>query len=101
MNVELPSTGCNILSNNGVLYNYNNSGRTRTSYVIYEGKLFKSSESTSSTSYTYNGTCLRTGDLVYNPSSQVYFTHIAILTAFALLILPTYIIFRKFWRPLK
>lgn len=64
MNVELPVTGCNILGNNGILYNYSNSGRTRTTFVIYEGKLFKSSENTSSYSYDYNGTCLHTGDLV-------------------------------------
>lgn len=101
MDVELPATGCNILGNNGILYNYSNSGRTRTTFVIYEGKLFKSSETTSSYVYDYNGTCLHTGDLVFNPQSQVYFTHIAIFTALILLIVPVYMIFRKFWRPLK
>lgn len=101
MNVELPSTGCNILSNNGVLYNYNNGNRTRTTFVIYEGVLHKSGEQYSSTAFSYNGDCLTTGDLVFNPQSAVYFHHIAILFAFSLLIVPTYMIFRKFWRPLK
>lgn len=77
MNVELPNTGCNILDGDSVVYNYSTDGHTRTKYTIYEGVAQMSSTSTSSYGYTYSGTCLVTGDLVYKPETEVYFTFIA------------------------
>lgn len=73
MDVELPS-GCNIINSSTSFYNYTNSNRTRTLYYIVDGKAFVSSSNTASTPYTYTGTCLTTGDLVYKPELEVFFT---------------------------
>lgn len=73
MDVQLPSTGCNIINSSTSFYNYHVDGHTRDSYVIYEGKAFLQSTSTSQYGYTYTGTCLHTGDFVYRPELQVYF----------------------------
>lgn len=73
MDVVLPSSGCNIISNSTTFYNYSDNGRTRQTYVIYDGKAFLQSSATSTTGYTYTGTCLTTGDLKYKPELEVYF----------------------------
>lgn len=73
MDVELPDTGCNIISSATAFYNYSPDSRTRDTYVIYEGKAFLQSSSYSQYGYTYTGTCLHTGDLVFKPESTVYF----------------------------
>ena len=73
MDVELPTTGCNIIASSTSFYNYSSDGRTRETYVIYDGKAHLQSSSTSQYGYTYSGTCLNTGDLVYKPELDVYF----------------------------
>lgn len=77
MNVELPDSGCNILSSSTSFYNYSSDGRTRSQYIIYDGHAKKISETTNQYGYTYTGTCLETGDLVYKPELQIYFPFIA------------------------
>lgn len=95
MEIELPATGCNILNNNGVLYNYPNA-RTRNTYVIYDGKLFLSSQSTSNYDYSYNGTCLVTGDLIYKPEIPIYFQFISLLLVAGCFLLIFNIMFKRF-----
>lgn len=73
MNVELPSTGCNIINSATSFYNYSPDYRTRENYVIYEGKAFLQSSTYNQYGYSYSGDCLRTGDLVYKPELDVYF----------------------------
>lgn len=88
MNVELPSTGCNIINSSTTFYNYSSDGRTRSSYVIYDGKAFLQSTNTSQYAYNYTGHCLVTGDLVYKPEIEVYFPIISFcLVCFALLLI--------------
>lgn len=77
MNVELPSTGCNILISDTSFYNYSNDRRTRQRWYIYNGTAHLESSSTSTYGYDYTGTCIHTGDLVYKPEIQVYFPIIA------------------------
>lgn len=67
MNVELPTTGCNIINSSTTFYNYSSDGRTRTSYVIYDGKALKQAETYNQYGYSYTGDCLNTGDLLYKP----------------------------------
>lgn len=67
MNVELPTTGCNIINSSTTFYNYSPDGRTRTYYVIYDGKAIKQSETYNQYGYSYSGDCLNTGDLLYKP----------------------------------
>lgn len=73
MDVVLPSTGCNIINSSTTFYNYSPDGRTRASYVIYDGKAILQSTNTNQYGYTYSGDCLVTGDLVYKPELDVYF----------------------------
>lgn len=77
MYVVLPETGCNILSSNSSFYNYSPDGRTRTTYIIYDGTAHPTAVNTSQMGYTYTGTCMVTGDLVYKPELDVYFPIIA------------------------
>lgn len=100
MNVILPNTGCNIINNSTSFYNYHPDARTRDYYVIYEGKAFLQSSTYNQYGYTYTGTCLNTGDLVYNPESEVYFTHIALGVIVIIFALVARLFFRKFWRHL-
>lgn len=67
MNVELPDTGCNIINSSSSFYNYSPDNRTRESYVIYEGKILLQNSTYNPNGYSYSGTCLTTGDLVYRP----------------------------------
>ena len=67
MNVELPSTGCNILRSDSSFYNYSNDSKTRQTYYIYDGQAKLESSVYNQYGYTYTGTCLETGDLVYKP----------------------------------
>lgn len=88
MNVELPSTGCNIINSSTTFYNYSPDSRTRESYIIYDGVAKLQSSSYSQYGYTYSGTCLHTGDLVYRPEIRIYFPFIAfILVSFALILI--------------
>lgn len=73
MNVELPSTGCNVINSSTSFYNYSPDAKTRTSYVIYDGKALVQGTSYNQYGYTYSGDCLVTGDLKYHPEIEVYF----------------------------
>lgn len=95
MNVELPSTGCNILISATSFYNYSSDSHTREQYYIYDGVAHLQSSNYSQYGYTYTGDCLSTGDLVYKPELQVYFPVLQfILTCFILLIVYRVIIKR-------
>lgn len=86
MNVELPSTGCNIINSSTSFYNYSPDSRTRDNYVIYEGKAYLQSSSYSQYGYSYTGTCLVTGDLKYNRSVEVYFPILAFMLVCSILL---------------
>lgn len=92
MDVVLPTTGCNIISNSTTFYNYSSDGRTRSTYVIYDGKALLQSTNTSQYGYTYTGDCLVTGDLVYKPEIEVYFP----LAAFCVICFILIMIYRIF-----
>lgn len=79
MNVDLPNTGCNIISSSSSFYNYHSDGRTRDTYIIYENQAILQNTSTSQYGYTYSGDCLTTGDLVYKPELQVYFQFFSVI----------------------
>ena len=95
MNVELPETGCNIINSATSFYNYSSDGKTRQTYVIYDGVAFLQNSSTSQYGYTYSGTCLVTGDLVYKPEIDVYFSFIAFSLVILALIFIYKIIFKR------
>ena len=86
MNVELPTTGCNIINSSTSFYNYSSDSRTRDYYVIYDGKAFLQNSSYSQYGYTYSGTCLETGDLVYKPEVQVYFPILSFMLVCSILL---------------
>lgn len=97
MEVNLPESGCNILRSDTSFYNYSPDSRTRQTYYIYDGEAFKESESYSQYGYTYTGTCLRTGDLVYKPELEIYYQVISfILCVFAFIVIYRLIIRRLF-----
>lgn len=79
MDVQLPSTGCNILLSSTSFYNYSPDRRTRRRYYIFEDTAHLESESYSQYGYDYTGTCLHTGDLKYRPELQIYFPFLAAL----------------------
>lgn len=84
MEVALPNTGCNILRSDSSFYNYSPDSRTRSTFYIYDGVAHKESESYSQYGYSYTGTCLNTGDLIYKPELQIYYQFISfILVGFA------------------
>lgn len=97
MNVELPD-GCNIINSSTTFYNYTNNNRTRAIYYIYDGKAFKSTETTNVNPYTYTGTCLVTGDLVYKPEVKVYFPFLAAIIISLILFIIYHIMLRRFLR---
>lgn len=86
MDVVLPATGCNIISNSTTFYNYSPDRRTRETYVIYDGKAILQSTATNQQGYNYTGTCLVTGDLVYKPELDVYFPIISFCICCAILL---------------
>lgn len=79
MDVQLPTTGCNILISADSFYNYSVDSHTRERYYIYEGVAHRQSSDYSQYGYTYTGTCLSTGDLVYKPELQIYFPFLSML----------------------
>lgn len=96
MDVELPSSGCNILTGATSFYNYSSDGRTRQTFAIYEGQAKMVSEAYNQYGYTYTGTCLQTGDLVYKPELKIYFPFLsAIIFIFSL-----YLIYRVIFKRL-
>lgn len=95
MDVELPTTGCNILISNASFYNYSPDRRTRRRYYIYEGVAHLESTATSTYNYDYTGTCLSTGDLVYRPEVQVYFPLISFVIVLIILGIIYHIIIKR------
>lgn len=89
MNVDLPDTGCNIIASSTSFYNYSSDSRTRETYVIYDGVAHLQNSVYSQYGYTYSGTCLIDGDLVYKPEIQVYFP----ILAFCFVCAVTYFIY--------
>lgn len=98
MDVVLPSTGCNIINSATSFYNYSNDGRTRDTYVIYEGVAHLQSSNYNQYGYNYTGTCLSTGDLTYKPETKVYFEALSIFLLFLCFGLVLYLFFIKWWR---
>lgn len=95
MNVDLPTTGCVVLNSSTTFYHYYDNDHYRDSYIIYEGVAHKQSTSYNVNGYTYSGTCLTTGDLVYRPELQVYFPVLGfILFCFIMVLLYNIIIKR-------
>lgn len=79
MDVELPKTGCNIINSSTSFYNYSSDSRTRENYIIYEGKAILQSSTYNQYGYSYSGTCLHTGDLIYKPEIKIYFPFISFI----------------------
>lgn len=96
MNVELPSTGCNILTGADTFYNYSPDGHTRQTFAIYQAQAKKVSESYNQVGYNYSGTCLNTGDLVYKPELQIYFP----ILSFALFSFVIFLVYRVIFKRL-
>lgn len=96
MDVVLPETGCNIINSSTSFYNYSSDGRTRTNYVIYDGKAILQSTNTSQYGYSYSGDCLVTGDLVYKPEMQIYFPVISFILICAAILLAYKIVLWRF-----
>lgn len=101
MNVDLPTTGCNIINSSTSFYNYSDDYHTRSVYFIYDGKAIKQSENYSQYGYTYTGDCLSTGDLVYKPELTVFFQVFSLVMTLFILIVVSKVLFRKWWRTLK
>lgn len=81
MNIDLPATGCNIIQSSTSFYNYSPDSRTRDDYIIFDGKAILRSSTYNQYGYSYTGTCLVTGDLVYKPEyKEVLFPFIAIIS---------------------
>lgn len=95
MNVSLPETGCNILHSATSFYNYSGDGRTRSDWQIYEGVAHKISETYNQYGYSYTGTCLNTGDLVYKPELQIYFPILGALIFIYILFVVYRVIFKR------
>lgn len=90
MNVELPTYGCNIINSSTSFYNYSTDAKTRETWIIYDGKAILQSSNYNQYGYTYSGTCLSTGDLVYKPEYEVLFP----IAAFIIILLILSIIYK-------
>lgn len=94
MEIELPSTGCNIFYGS-YIDNYNN--YTRTRYYIHEGRLILNNSQT----YNYNATpsgahCLTSSDvLLYRPQDTIYFPALSLAMCVFAFWLIYKIIFRR------
>lgn len=82
MNVELPTTGCNVINSATSFYNYSPDAQTRSLYYVYEGQALLANTQTSQYAYTYTGDCLSTGDLVYKPELKVWFPIVSAIILF-------------------
>ena len=97
MEVELPSIGCNVIQSSDTFYNYSSDGRTRSLYVINDGKAILRQTDTSSYGYTYNGTCLSTGDLIYRGEYRIVYEFFS----FALVVFVGCLLFRIIYKKLR
>lgn len=95
MNVELPTSGCNILVSSTSFYNYSSDGFYRDTYYIYDGVAHKQSSVYNQYGYSPSGTCLVTGDLVYRPELQVYFPFLQFVFITFILVLLYKIIIKR------
>ena len=93
MNVELPSTGCNILNSSTTFYNYSTDRHTRSTYILYDGKAYLQSSVSNQYGYDYSGQCLTTGDLVYKPEYKEFLLPLTALVSFILILGLVYKIF--------
>lgn len=82
MEVVLPDSGCNILTSDSTFYNYSVNHKRRRTYVIFNGVAHLSAESNLETGYTYTGTCLTTGDLIYKPEYKDFIFPFASMVSF-------------------
>lgn len=101
MKVVLPDEGCNIITSANSFYNYSTDLHTRQTYYIYEGVAYKQSENYSQYGYSYTGTCLKTGDLVFKPEMEFWYNLGAVALGGVIMLLVAKLIFRKWWRVLK
>ena len=69
MNIDLPSTGCNVLESADTIVNYSADGAIRSTYTIKNAQLYLSSVETGE--YIPTGTCLSTGDLEWEPQYKI------------------------------
>lgn len=97
MEVELPATGCNIIQSSDTFYNYSQDGRTRSLYVINDGKAILRQTDASSYGYSYNGTCLDTGDLIYRGEYRIFYEFIS----FFLVGVVGYLLFQIIYKRLR
>lgn len=95
MDVQLPSSGCNILISDSSFYNYSSDSKTRERYYIYDGKAFKAESVYNQYGYTYSGDCLSTGSLVYRPELEVYFPVISFILVCALFLFIYHIFIKR------
>lgn len=95
MDVELPSTGCNIINSSTSFYNYSPDSKTRETYVIYDGKALKQSSTYNQYGYTYSGDCLITGDIVYRPEIGIYFPILSFFIICSILLFIYHIIIKR------
>ena len=95
MDVDLPSTGCNILTGATTFSNYNTNNTIRDNYIIYDGKAYLQSSTYNQYGYSYSGTCLSTGDLVYKPEYKEFIFPLISLVAFLFILCLVYKIFVK------
>jgi len=95
MYVDLPDTGCNIINSSTSFYNYSTDARTRTTYYIYEGVAHAGAVATNNMGYTYSGTCLVDGDLVFKPESEVYFPFLSFCAVCFILVIIYKVIIKR------
>lgn len=99
MNVELPDTGCNIINSSTSFYNYSPDRLTRKTYIIYDGSAILQAESYNQYGYSYSGTCLTTGDLVYKPEyKEIIWPLISIVACLFLFFGAYKLILSHWWR---
>lgn len=97
MDVQLPDTGCNIINNATSFYNYSADGKTRDVYYIYEGVAHLQSSSYNQYGYTYSGTCLQTGDLIFRPEYKEFIFPLASIIISLLLFYFAYKLMLSHW----
>ena len=97
MEIELPSSGCNVYYGNYV-DNYKNSVRTR---YYFSGNRLVASTTSSYTRIPDGAICLTQGDLVYNPESEVYFNVISFIIATLFIVVAIRLVIFPFFRRIK
>lgn len=96
MEIDLPTSGCNIINSATTFYNYSTDSKTRKTYIIFDGQPVLQSENYNQYGYSYTGTCLHTGDLLYKPELEIYFQFISAITILISIVLLYNVIFKRF-----